>query len=338
MSDNTERIRPGSTTPQGPALDEVRDQGESASTPGARGRRINTRSEWFWPLVNLIGLVGVVAVNALANIVPFNGLTTGEVVNQDPVYFQPAGFTFRIWILIYVLLAMYVVYSFLPVGRRNGRARRIAPAFLVVNICNAVWLTLWHYEQWTASLVVMSLLFLALFVAYSQLRNRRDPTAQPGTLERLMVWTAFSVYLGWITVALLSNVAVWMDRTGTELLGVGPRWTAVLMMVVALLAAAAIAFFRHDPAYALVVTWALIGIAAEQWDRSKLVSIAAMIGVLLAAAVSFLGSLLAFEQRQAGHVLPTPRTRSVWPGRRRDRATSSEAREDGNRRDGNPTT
>lgn len=332
MADNTEPVRPASTTPQGPRQDEVRT---TRSSP--RRVHLNTRNEWFWPIVNLLGLVGVVAVNALANIIPFNGQSTGEVINQDPVYFQPAGFIFAIWTLIYVLLFVFVVYSFLPVGRANARERRIAPAFLIANIANALWLVLWHYEQWTASLVVMALLFVALLLIYYGLRNKRDPTAQPGTLERLMVWTPFSVYLGWITVALLANVAVWMDRTGTELWGIEPRWMAVLMMLVALVATAVLAFFRHDPAYALVVAWALLGIAVEQWDRSKLVSVVAVVVLLVVLAVSFLGSLLAFEQRQAGHVLPQPSPRhSRWG--RRSGPEQPESRELGNRRDGEPST
>ena len=298
MSDNTEPIRPDTSVPAGGRSNEVRE-----SHSGTGRRRINTRSEWFWPVVNLLGLVMVVAVNALANITEFNGLTTGEVINRDPVYFQPAGWTFSIWSLIYGLLAIFVIYSFLPAGRRNPRVLRIGPAFLMANLANVVWLVLWHYERWVGTLIAMSLLFIALVLIYYGLR-RRDPLGQAARLERLVVWTPFSVYLGWITVALLANVTVWMERTGTQLAEVSPRWWAVLAIVIAVAAAALMAVWRRDPSYTLVVTWGIAGVAAEQWDRSKLVSIAAIIAGLVLVALTVFASLLAYEARETRHELP----------------------------------
>ena len=53
---------------------------------------------------NVLGLILVLAVNALANILPINGYTTGQVSGFYPNYFVPAGFTFGIWGLIYFLL------------------------------------------------------------------------------------------------------------------------------------------------------------------------------------------------------------------------------------------
>lgn len=297
MSDNTERLP---SDAQGPHAGE--SPGATNRATGSGRRRIDTRSDWFWPSVNLVGLVAVVAVNALANITEFNGLTTGEVINRDPVYFQPDGWAFSIWSLIYLLLALFVIYSFLPAGRRSMRVRRIAPAFLMANVANMVWIVLWHYEQWVETLVAMSLLFIALVLVYYGLR-RRDALAQPPRFERLMVWTPFSVYLGWITVAFLANITVWMERTGTQFAGLGPRGWAVLAIVIAVGAAALMAAWRRDPSYTLVIAWGILGVATEQWSRAKLVSISAMIAVLLVAALTVFAALLAYEARETKHEL-----------------------------------
>jgi hypothetical protein len=301
---------------------------EPSTTTEREGRRLDTSSEWFWPAVNLIGLLAVVGVNALANIVPFNGMTTGEVVNRDPVYFQPAGWTFSIWSLIYLLLAAYVVYSFLPVGRADARTRRIAPVFLASNIFNALWLVLWHWERWLASTVMLAGLALSLLVIYGILRRGRRAGAQPGAIERLMVWTPFSVYLGWASIALLANIAVWMDRNRIDLWGMDGRWTAITFMLIALVATALMAIWQRDPTYALVIVWALVGIVAFQWDRSRLVSISAVVVATVAAGLAVFGSLLAFEMRHISIApVETPPERSGWnPFRRR---SPSEAREDG---------
>ncbi|MBW9234973.1 hypothetical protein JQK62_22640, partial [Leptospira santarosai] len=57
----------------------------------------------------VIALIGVIAVNALANILPLNNQTTGEISNRLPVLFTPAGYVFSIWSVIYVLLIIWLV-------------------------------------------------------------------------------------------------------------------------------------------------------------------------------------------------------------------------------------
>lgn len=315
MSDETREFRPNGQA-HGPSGDAVRASGGAERRPAGR-RRIDSGSTWFWPLINLLGLVAVVVVNALANIMEFNGQSTGDVVNADPVYFQPAGWAFSIWTLIYILLGVFVVYSFLPAGRRNARIRWISPAFLVANIANISWLLLWHWEQWFASVMVILLLLLALVFIYMRLRRGRRPVEeQPTAGERLMVWTPFSVYLGWITVATLSNVTVWSERTGTAISGLSPTSWAVVAIVIAAGAAALMATWQRDPSYTAVIAWALLAVAVEQWDRSKMVSVSAIVAVVIVAALVVFGALLAYETRAAGHELPQHFTR---PRRDRER-------------------
>lgn len=271
-------------------------------------RRIDSGSEWFWPVVSLIGLAVVVAVNILANTVPFNGQTTGEVLRKDPVHFQPAGWTFAIWSLIYLLLFVFVVYIFLPIGRHQPWLRVVGPAFVVANVANVAWLVAWHWEQWTLTLVAIGALLATLALIYWALRRGRGPRAQPPTAERLMAWTPFSVYLGWVTVAFLANIDVWLDRTGSELWGMGGRGAAVTLIGIAVLAAALMVLWPRDPTYAVVVAWGMVGIVAEQWDRSKLVAFAAIVAAVLAVALAVFGSLLAFELRLTGNITTAPRT------------------------------
>ncbi|MBA2290464.1 MAG: tryptophan-rich sensory protein [Chloroflexia bacterium] len=316
MTDDTRSIGRGSR-------DDAPGDSDLRSTRSTGGRRrVDPANPWFWPLINLVGLVVVVVVNALANIIPFNDITTGEVVNQDPIFFQPAGWVFSIWGFIYLLLAVFVVYSLLPRGRRDFRMSRIGPLFLVANIANIVWLFLWHYEQWVPSVTVIAALLIALALIYAGLRRTRR-NRPPDTMERLMVWTPFSVYLGWIVVAFIANVSVWRDRTGTEVIAVSDRWWAVVMILVVLAITAVMALWMHDPAFVLVTVWASVGIGVEQWDRSMLVAIIAFIAALLAAALAVVASLIAYEKQTVATALPQsvpPKHRSsvLTRGRRSD--------------------
>lgn len=54
----------------------------------------------------------MVIVNALANILPINGIDTGAISDSYPNLFAPAGLTFSIWGVIYLLLLGYTLYQF----------------------------------------------------------------------------------------------------------------------------------------------------------------------------------------------------------------------------------
>ena len=67
--------------------------------------------------INVLSLIAMVVVNALANILPLNGLNTGEISDRFEIYFVPAGYVFSIWGLIYLALAGFAVYQALPAQR-----------------------------------------------------------------------------------------------------------------------------------------------------------------------------------------------------------------------------
>lgn len=296
---STTRVRPG-TVPSRRVTAGTDDTGPG-SPAQPRVREQSDRS-WTWPLINLIGLLVVVLVNALANVLPFNDQTTGEVVNKDPVPFQPAGWVFGIWGLIYILLGVFAIYGLLPAGRHNTRLQRISPLFLIANLANIVWLVLWHWERFAASLAVMVVLLLSLIAIYIGVRIRnpmrhvsRDAPHQT-KLQRLIIWTPFSIYLGWICVAALSNLMVWLDRSGWDGGPFSYNVWAALFIVAGALIAALFAFLWHDALIPLVFVWAYIGIVQRQWGESVLVTVVAIVFTVVAAGLAAVAMLLAFDR------------------------------------------
>ena len=60
-------------------------------------------------IINVFALMLTLTINALANILPINGMNTGELSALYPSLFTPAGFTFSIWSVIYLLLIGFVI-------------------------------------------------------------------------------------------------------------------------------------------------------------------------------------------------------------------------------------
>ena len=82
----------------------------------------------------------MIVVNALANALPLNGLSTGAVSALYPNAFVPAGYVFSIWSLIYLLLAVFTVTRFFRSERARPETPRVNLLFGLSCLANAAWI------------------------------------------------------------------------------------------------------------------------------------------------------------------------------------------------------
>jgi translocator protein len=228
----------------------------------------------------VVGFVVTVAVNYLAEALPLNGMTTGEISAQFPVLCTPAPYVFAIWGLIYVLLGAYTLYQALPARRGDARLRAVGWLFVAASLCNVAWVFAWHYGRIAVTQLAMVGLLACVMAIYSRLDIALAAVTRA---ERWAVQLPFSVYLGWITVATVANGAVTLVDAGWNGGTVGPvPWTLAILVVAALLALA-VAFTRRDGVYPLVLVWAYVGIwVARRGDSSLLAMTALGLAAVLA--------------------------------------------------------
>jgi hypothetical protein len=217
---------------------------------------------WLLKTLNLIAFLATVAVNALANSLPINGKTTGELSELYPNLFVPAGLTFSIWGLIYLLLAIFAVYQIAaPAANSADVLLRIGPLFILASAANIGWIFLWHYRRVSASLAVMLVLLASLAAIYLRLGIGAGAASWR---QRLLVHLPFSVYLGWITVATIANVTVLLVHVGWNRFGASEELWTVVVLIAAALITLAVLFTRNDLFYALVILWAFLGILIKR--------------------------------------------------------------------------
>jgi hypothetical protein len=216
-------------------------------------------------ILNLLGFLGTVVVNALAVILPINNITTGELSDLYPNLFVPWGRTFAIWGLIYVLLGIFVIYQLLPSVRRDPQKvdfiQRIGPLFLISCLANIGWIFAWHYQIVPLSLVLMLILFGSLLAIYLRLNIGKSEAPKA---EKYLVHLPFSVYLGWITIATIANVTALLVNINWNAWGLGEQFWAVAVIIVGIAIALSILFTRKDIFYCLVVDWAILGILIKR--------------------------------------------------------------------------
>lgn len=242
---------------------------------------------------NLIVAIVTILFNGLANALPLNGQSTGEISDRFDVYFVPAGYVFSIWGLIYIGWLAFAIYQLLPTQRDNPRLRRIGYLFVVSGLANMAWLFLWHYEYFVLTVLVMLILLLSLIALYLRLAIGK---VRVPTLERWCVDIPFSVYLGWITVATIANITAVLDFLQWGGWGIRPELWALILLAVGVIIAAAIGFLRGDIAYMLVIVWAFAGIAAKH-GGAPMVATGAWVATI---AVMALIVAVAWVERQKG--------------------------------------
>jgi hypothetical protein len=243
--------------------------------------------------VNVLGFIGVVAVNALANALPLGGKTTGQLSDQYPNLFVPSGLTFSIWGVIYLLLAIYVTYGLVQSLRMPaqgvGFMQSIGVLFIVTCVANAAWIFSWHYEVLPLSVLFMVILLGALAAIYLRLNVGRSAA---GPAEKYLVHLPMSVYFGWITVATIANVTALLVAYGWNRFGLSEQFWAILMMGIGSALALFILFNRRDLFYALVVDWAVLGILLKRTAEDRTPAQGVIVASIVCLSALTLGILV----------------------------------------------
>ncbi len=231
--------------------------------------------------LNRILIVGslllTLGVNFLANALPLNGLSTGEISDSFPILFVPAGYVFSIWGLIYLSLSAFAIYSVTKAGLADPRVDAIAGWFALSNIFNLVWIFLWHYLQFTLTLIPILGLLISLVVIYLKLRAGGEAQDWQG---KYLVNLPFSIYLGWATVAVVANISQGLYALGWRGAPLTEALWAVILLAVATLLGVLMIFLRKEVAYPLVLVWAFVGIWVKQ-AATPLVATTALAGAIL---------------------------------------------------------
>ncbi len=204
-----------------------------------------------------IAFVAMVVVNYLAQLLPINGVTPGQVSDSMPNLFAPVGLTFSIWGLIYLSLAAFTIYQF-GFGRRGAECQsldKVRVVFIISSLANIAWIFSWHYGNIGLSLVMMLAILISLIVINLALDRERL-----GGSEKVLYRLPFSLYFGWITVATVANVTALLVKGGWDRFGWSEEAWMIVILVVAMAIGTATMVLRRDVAYGLVLIWAYTGI------------------------------------------------------------------------------
>jgi hypothetical protein len=204
--------------------------------------------------------LAMVTVNFMANYLPINGVTSGQVSDSYPNLFAPAGITFSIWGLIYVLLGVYAFYQLGCLEKKKTKnwfklTDKIGLYFIISSLANILWIFSWHYGFIGLSFLWIIIILISLIKIADILRKEKLSSG-----ERSFIFIPFSVYFGWITVAVIANITVFLVSLGWNGFGVSENFWTILILIVSAIIGLWRMFKDKSIFYGLVFIWAYLGI------------------------------------------------------------------------------
>ena len=235
---------------------------------------------------SILTLVVVIGATIAANILAFTtNMDTGDIANQtfdSTNYFFPATYVFTtIWPVIYAGIVGWAIYQALPAHRDNPRFRAAAPWLMVNMVLNAVWVWIFGMQAFVSTLPIIAVMVYTAVVVYRKLEIGQTPV---GRWERIFQ-IALTIYLAWLTVATVANIASALISVGWNGFGLSREvWGLVMLLVGAGLSFFLYRGFNRDVVIPLVYVYAYVGIILRYADV-PLILAGAVIGALALAGL-----------------------------------------------------
>jgi hypothetical protein len=232
--------------------------------------------------LNLVFFVVMIIMNYLANALPINNKTTGALSDALPNLFVPAGLTFSIWGIIYLLLAAFCVIQFKSINHEV--IEKINWLFAVSCLLNALWIVAWHYQKLSLSLLIMAGMLISLI--FINLIIRELPFG--------IIKAAFGVYLGWICIAAIANVTALLVRYDWNGFGISEQAWTIIMISIGTLIVSITLLRMQNPFIGVAVIWAFLGIYIKRHTDYRTIAIAAIAAMVVVTVVT----VMAFFREQ----------------------------------------
>ena len=226
------------------------------------------RNEKVISTINLIGFAFLMYASYL-----FRSNQSAFNKDLDPL-FNPAPYSFGIWIVIYISLIIWIIKGFFAKDKIKEMYLKISLWFVACMILNGVTVLL----PTTFSVIMIIGALITSLVIYNIVDKFN-------IAKRYRI--PFSLLSGWLSVATIVNISKALRNFGiTNILGIGQvGWTNILLGVGAILAIL-FTIIRNDILYPLVFIWGYIGILVQNKDINSIVYTSiAMIAVIGAGIV-----------------------------------------------------
>lgn len=245
-------------------------------------------NKWIVPILFII-MIAVNALSASGFLVPY---TQSEITNElYPNLLVPAGFTFSLWGIIYIGVALTMSLDFQELRDdlflRNFRMK-VQPLNMVWMVLNILWIIFYSYDLITLSLIVIILYTIVLGIL-----AKLAASSQYFQGKKLFFKYPIGLHFGWLLVATTLNLNVFLVASGLDGTGGSALLWSILALVLIVVVSFAFMIAFKNIMIILPAIWALFGLVMNHQSSSSfseanqgimIVSLILMIATILVAA------------------------------------------------------
>ncbi|MDH8677508.1 tryptophan-rich sensory protein [Fusibacter bizertensis] len=219
---------------------------------------ISIKKEKDMKVTTTIAYIFMLTINILANTIPLNNITTGEVSDRYANLFAPTGFTFAIWGLIYLALGGFIIFQWRDAfysPETSVMVIQLRKWFSLSSLANGLWIVMWHYDELAISVFMMFIILFCLIKSINLIHSAKLTTS-----ERIWIHKPFSLYFGWITIASIANVTTFLTKQHFVLFNFTEELTTSIVLVLGALVTTIVLMKFKDLTYGMVALWSYYGI------------------------------------------------------------------------------
>ncbi|WP_110240025.1 tryptophan-rich sensory protein [Nocardioides gilvus] len=226
----------------------------------------------------------------------------GGALSADATMLAPASQAFSIWSVIYLGLALYTIWQWLPAQRAAERHRQVGWWIAASMVLNAAWLLVVRQGWLWMSVLVIVVLVLVLGHVVRTLAQK--PRASTESVVDVVVTDAtMGLYTGWVSVAVCANIAATLVDSGVDPGAPWPDvWAITVLVAVGLVGVVLALVTRANIAIAVALAWGLSWIAVGRLNGEPESIVTAVTAIVVAfVLIAFTGAI---QARGKGTVNP----------------------------------
>lgn len=242
--------------------------------------------------INAILLVITLIINFMGAIGLINGNSQKEVSDRYFTLITPAPITFSIWSVIYSLLIISIIVM---IVKKNDpyyqeAVDEISVLFWISCILNIAWIISFSYVKIGLSVIFILGLLITLLLILQRVSKIHD-----GNRKHFLLPLTFGLYAGWIFIATIVNIAVWLVKIGWNGFGIPNVIWAITILIISVSLVYTILSTNKNAVFPLPVAWAYFGIYLSlksfnfsgEYDLLQIVALAGMVVLIAMAAIQF---------------------------------------------------
>ena len=231
-------------------------------------------------IINTFTFLLMLLMNFLGSTGKLTNATVGTISDKFNTLVTPPGFAFSIWGIIYIYLSLFLGYQWYLILKKKDTAiiKTIGLLFALSNLVNMGWIIIWVNELISISVVIIFLLLVLLLLMVLKLNMEKWDA--PITII-FFVWWPISIYLGWVIIACVINVAAYFVSEGWNGKPLSPQLWSILSVTLLTIIYLCLIYFRNMRESAVAGIWGISAIVEKQWGHYSMLSYSGLAAILI---------------------------------------------------------